>query len=183
MSSPGFIISPAPAAAPVQPRPNPYEKWVKFLFRLVGIGVLIALGYVLCMADAQSVADTFLDNLRDDNHRVEPVDIEFEDEDTRAHYRPCTGSACAERARLDPPSCGPSRRCEPQRHTCPRNHPRPCYTMVRHGDTLSDLAQRYNVPQWYLIQVNGLANPNRLHVNQVIWLDVPGCPPREWGTC
>jgi LysM repeat protein len=46
--------------------------------------------------------------------------------------------------------------------------------VVRRGDTLAGIAQLVGMPVAELIEVNCLENPNRIDVNQQIW--VPGLP-------
>jgi LysM repeat protein len=42
--------------------------------------------------------------------------------------------------------------------------------VVRHGDTLSEIARRYGVSVHYLVSKNGISDPNRIYAGQVIYI-------------
>ena len=44
--------------------------------------------------------------------------------------------------------------------------------IVRCGDTLSSIGRHYGWSAWYLANVNGIANPNRIYAGQRLW--IPG---------
>jgi hypothetical protein len=45
----------------------------------------------------------------------------------------------------------------------------PCfYYTVQYGDTLSGIAYRFHTDMWLLVQINGIANPDRISVGQVL---------------
>jgi LysM repeat protein len=51
-------------------------------------------------------------------------------------------------------------------------HPAPggTYYTVRRGDTLAGIAWRFGVNMWAIAHANGIANPNRIYVGQVLWI-------------
>ena len=49
-----------------------------------------------------------------------------------------------------------------------RTEDRVTYYTVQSGDTLSDIAKRYNTTYMYLADLNGITNPNRIYVGQVL---------------
>lgn len=43
---------------------------------------------------------------------------------------------------------------------------------VQKGDTLSEIARKYNVTLGSLVDLNGISNPNKIYVGQVIQIPV-----------
>jgi LysM repeat protein len=61
----------------------------------------------------------------------------------------------------------------------------PVYYTVRRGDTLLKIARRYGTTVAALMQLNGIANPNRIYVGQVLLIrrgTTPPPPPPSGGT-
>lgn len=52
----------------------------------------------------------------------------------------------------------------------------PVYHYVRWGENLTRIAWRYGTTVWSIVQLNGLADPNRIYVGQVL-LIYPGTGP------
>ncbi len=53
------------------------------------------------------------------------------------------------------------------------------YHCVRWGETLYSIGRQYNVDPYYIAQVNGLYNPNRIYAGQVLYIPSDG-PSYPW---
>ena len=50
---------------------------------------------------------------------------------------------------------------------------------VKYGETLYSIGRMYNKAPYYLAQVNGLHNPNRIYAGQILYIPADG-PPYPW---